>query len=763
MPAAHAQGTSSAFLRPVGVAYDSAGDLLIADSARNQVFEISIGGTITVVAGSGTQGFSGDAGPAGAAELNSPTSVAMGSDGTLYIADTGNQRIRAVQSGTITTFAGNGVRGYSGDNGAAISASLDHPVALALDSTGALLVCDQGNNRVRRVSAGQITTVAGTGAQGFAGDAGSATAAELNEPSGIAATADGRIFIADTANQRIRVISAAGTISTYAGTGLAGKSGDNGPATTAQLSRPTGLALDAAGNLLIADEDNHRLRRITPGGIITTIAGSGLQGPAPDASIALTTSQNLPIAAAVSIFGWPVIADPANNSVQILYSDGKLYTLGGIHTVTLNQIAPSAVYGTAQSVVTAAAIPAIPQGSISILDGGTPIANASVAQGSATIVLPTLGAGTHTLTALYSGDGLHSSASTTSSVVVSPAPVTAAANSTTISYGVPLSALTGTLSGVLPQDQAAVSAVFTASTSATPSVGSYPITATLTGTASGNYTLSLAPNSGTLTVVPAATIATLTPPSATYATLPLQLTAQVASSTSGKPTGTVQFFDDGSLVATAQLINGSASAVELNPTIGSHTLSVAYSGDTNFRASTSANLLEAVNSLPDFNVGVTGGTQQTSIAGSPANFTLAVSSQGSPFTGAVTFSAAGLPSGATVSFSPPAVVPGSSTAVVTMAVTVPETSARRASNQPQLAFAVVAAIGLLMLRRRRISAALLALFVISVTLSLSGCGARTASEAVLPVQTYPLSVQATGTNLAGNVVVHTVSVTLAVE
>jgi hypothetical protein len=237
----------------------------------------------------------------------------------------------------------------------------------------------------------------------------------------------------------------------------------------------------------------------------------------------------------------------------------------------------------------------------------------------------------------------------------------------------------------------------------------------------------------------------------------------VASSTSGKPTGTVQFFDGSSVIATATLINGSASAVELNPTIGSHTLSVAYSGDTNFRASTSANLLEAVNSLPDFNVGVTGGTQQTSIAGSPANFTLAVSSQGSPFTGAVTFSAAGLPSGATVSFSPPAVVPGSSTAVVTMAVTVPETSARRASNQPQLAFAVVAAIGLLMLRRRRISAALLALFVISVTLSLSGCGARTASEAVLPVQTYPLSVQATGTNLAGNVVVHTVSVTLAVE
>jgi sugar lactone lactonase YvrE len=746
------------------VAYDSAGDLFIADSARNQVFEISVAGTISVVAGSGTQGFAGDGGLATAAELNSPTSVAVAADGTLYIADTGNQRIRAVQSGTIATVAGNGTRGYSGDNGAAISASLNQPVALALalDSTGAILVCDQGNNRVRRISAGQIATIAGTGAQGFAGDAGPATAAELNEPSGIAATADGRIFIADTANQRIRVISAGGTISTYAGTGLAGSSGDNGPAIAAQLNRPTGLALDAAGDLLIADEDNHRLRRIAPSGTITTIAGSGLQGPTADASIALTTTQNLPVAAGVSIFGWPVIADPANHSVQILYSDGKLYAVGGAtHAVTVTQSAANAAYGTAQTFITTAAIPAIPQGSISILDGGTPIANASLAQGSAAIALPTLGAGTHNLTALYSGDGLHSSASTTSSVVVSPAPVIATAHSTTMSYGAPLPVLAGTLSGVLPQDQASVSAVFTAGASATPSVGSYPITAILTGAASGNYTLSLAPNSGTLTVVPGATIATLAPPAAAYATLPLQLSAQVASTTSGTPTGTVQFFDGGSLIATAPLINGSASAVELNPAAGSHTLSVAYSGDTNFRASTSANLLEAVNSLPDFNVGVTGGTQQTSIAGSPANFTLAVSSQGSPFTGAVTFSAAGLPSGATVSFSPPAVVPGSSTAVVTMTVTVPETSARRASTQPQLA--VVAAIGLLMLRRRRIPAALLALFVISVTLSLSGCGARTASEAVLPVQTYPLSVQATGTNLAGNVVVHTVSVTLAVE
>ena len=196
----------------MGVAYDTAGDLFIADAARNQVFEISVGGAISVIAGNGTQGFAGDGGPAISAELNSPMSVAVTADGMLYIADTGNQRIRVVQGGIITTFGGSGARGFSGDGGLAIAAALNRPVALAIDLTGALLVCDQGNERVRRISAGQIVTIAGNGVQGFAGDGGAAVAAELNEPSGIAAAADGRIFIADTDNQRIRVVSSGGTI-----------------------------------------------------------------------------------------------------------------------------------------------------------------------------------------------------------------------------------------------------------------------------------------------------------------------------------------------------------------------------------------------------------------------------------------------------------------------------------------------------------------------------------------------------------------------
>ena len=752
-------------MRPTGVAYDAAGDLFIADTARNQVFEITVGGAITVVAGTGTQGFSGDGGPAAAAELNTPMSVAVAPDGILYIADTGNQRIRAVQGGNINTFAGNGARGFTGDGGLATAAALNHPVALALDTTGALLVCDQGNERVRRISAGQIATIAGNGVQGFAGDGGAATSAELNEPSGIAASADGRIFIADTNNQRVRVVGANGTISTLAGTGVSGVFGDGGPASAAQLSRPVGLAIDAAKNLFIADENNHRLRRIAADGTITTIAGSGRQGSAADGEVAISSAQNQPAGAAASNFGWPIIADAANHTVQILFADGRLYAPGGLSTriTTLTATAPNAVYGTSQSTVSVVGGPAIPQGPIQITEGGTPLASASLSQGNATIAMPSLSAGTHTLTATYAGDGLHPSSSATATILVSPAPVTATAAGTTIGYGAPLPALTGTLAGVLPQDQNSVAVAFTASAPPMAPVGSYPISAALTGPASANYTLSSPTNSATLTIVPAATTATLAAPSITYATLPLQLTAHVASTTSGVPTGTVQFLDAGNVVATAALVNGSASAIELNPPSGNHTLSVAYSGDTNFHASTSANVIQAVNAMPDFTVGVSGSSQQTVIAGSSASFGLTIGSQAAPFTGAVTLSANGLPAGATVSFSPPAVVPGASSAAVTMTVATRATTALNTSAKPELATAATSAIFLLVLRRRRVLSRLLAVLAVASLFGLAGCGARTAPESVLPVQSFAIQVRATGTNLAGNVVVHTVSVTLGVE
>ena len=239
-------------LLPAALAYDSSGNLFFADVRRQQVFELTLAGTWSVVAGTGEQGFAGDGGLATAATLNGPRGVAVASDGTLYISDTGNQRIRAVHQGVISTVVGSGARGYSGD-GPALTAALFDPTALAVDASGSLLFCDTGNQRVRKLSGGSIATVAGSGVQGFGGDGGAATAADLNTPLGIAAAADGTLYIADTQNQRVRTVHVDGTIATFAGTGVKGYSGDGGQATQAALDLPFGIAVGMDGVVLIGD------------------------------------------------------------------------------------------------------------------------------------------------------------------------------------------------------------------------------------------------------------------------------------------------------------------------------------------------------------------------------------------------------------------------------------------------------------------------------------------------------------------------------
>jgi hypothetical protein len=333
----------------------------------------------------------------------------------------------------------------------------------------------------------------------------------------------------------------------------------------------------------------------------------------------------------------------------------------------------------------------------------------------------------------------------------------------TVSYGAPVPPLPGTLSGVLPEDQGSVTAVFSVNAPAMAAVGSYPIAAALAGAASANYTLSMAADSGQLTVVPAATLANLTQPPAAYAGLPLQLNATVASTTSGVPTGPVEFLDGGDVIATAPMINGHASAVDLNLGAGEHTFSVAYSGDANFRASNSASVLEAVNAMPDFTVAAAGGAQQTVVAGSTATFPLTVASQTAPFTGAVTMSASGLPSGASASFSPPAVVPGASSVPVTMTVTTSTLSARRNGTLPGVALGLAGLIFVFARKRAGLLPRLLAIVMLAGIFGISGCGARSAPESVLAVKSYPIVVKATSTNLAGDVVEHSVGVTLSVE
>ncbi len=294
--------TSAQLNQPGGVAVDSAGNLYIADMKNNRIRKVT-NGVITTVAGSGPMGSSGDNGSATSAQLTWPQGVAVDSAGNLYIADTDNYRVREVSNGVIVTLAGNGTQNYGGDNGPAASAQLNWPEGVAVDSTGNLYIADTYSHCVRKVSGGVITTIAGNGEQGFSGDNGPATSARLSFPGGVAVDSAGSVYIADAGNNRIRKV-AGGTITTVAGDGLMSFGGDNGPATSAQLNDPNGVALDSTGNLYIADWGNNRIRKVS-NGLIATVAGGGFSnsgGPATSAqlsnpqSVAVDSAGNLYIA-----------------------------------------------------------------------------------------------------------------------------------------------------------------------------------------------------------------------------------------------------------------------------------------------------------------------------------------------------------------------------------------------------------------------------------------------------------------------------------
>jgi len=238
---------------------------LIADTGNNRIRAV-VNGTLTTVAGSGTPGFGGDGDGAQIAQLNQPAGVAALPDGGYLIADTGNNRIRRVSaSGIITTVAGTGPAAFTGDGGPASKAALNAPSDVTPLSGGGFLIADTGNNRIRRVTAGgTITTVVGAGPAGFGGDGGPAGRALLNAPEGVAALADGSIAIADSNGERVRLVGVDGTIRTLAGTGVAGFSGDGGDPELAQLSHPRAVAQDGA-RMLIADAFNHRVRAVVQG------------------------------------------------------------------------------------------------------------------------------------------------------------------------------------------------------------------------------------------------------------------------------------------------------------------------------------------------------------------------------------------------------------------------------------------------------------------------------------------------------------------
>jgi type IX secretion system substrate protein/carboxypeptidase family protein len=263
--------------RPVVIAFDVIGNMYIADAGGNRIRKIDPFGIITTVAGNGVAGFSGDGGPATAANLNRPEFVRVDAAANIYISDMSNYRLRKVNvAGIITTIAGNGSPGATGDGGPATAASIS-PADVAFDTKGNLLVCDYDGNRVRRIDAsGIITSIVGNGSPTYAGDGGPATAASIHGPCTLCFDLTGNLLIADWWNYVVRKIDTSGVITTIAGTGVSGYSGDNGPATSAQLSSPDGLITDSSGNIFISDQGNYRIREIVVPIPFTGISGKAL-------------------------------------------------------------------------------------------------------------------------------------------------------------------------------------------------------------------------------------------------------------------------------------------------------------------------------------------------------------------------------------------------------------------------------------------------------------------------------------------------------
>jgi len=514
-----AAATSATLAAPAAVAYDHAGNLYIADASNNVIRKVDATGTITTLAGSGMQGFAGDNGAATAALLDTPIGIAVDAGNNLYIADSHNQRVRMVNAqGIISTVAGNGTAGYSGDGGAATSASLFLPEAIAVGVAGNLYIADAGNHRIRKISNGIITTVAGDGEQMYSGDGVAATSAGLDTPTGIVVDTAGNLYIADSHNQRIRMVNAQGVISTVAGNGTLGFSGDGGNAAQASLGLPTGVAVDAAGNVYVADSKNNVIRQVSKG-VINTIAGNGNEGYGGDKSAALHATLDTPRSASLDALGNVAIADRLNQRIRAMELPELVFPSQPTGTTSAPQSVTLSNSGTAPLQVQTVSLP----GNFTLASGGTcgatPIALAPGAACAVKIAFAPTSAGAASGSVIFNGLGISpqtillsgNGSGFAAAIALSETPGTSVAYGTPVTVtatltggnGIPSGNITYTVDGANAQSAAlSSSGVAQFILPGTLPVGTHNVVVSFAGDA--NYTIATPSQGFTLTVTAAA-------------------------------------------------------------------------------------------------------------------------------------------------------------------------------------------------------------------------------------------------------------------
>jgi hypothetical protein len=758
------QATASPLFLPMGGAADAAGDLYLSDSNNQRVRLVNATTqTISTVAGDGTAGFGGDGGPAMSALLNTPADVKLDGAGNFYIADSANHAIRMVNAATgiIYTIAGvGGQSGYSGDGGQATLAHLAYPSGIAFDGDHALYISDTGNNVLRKVdlSTGIITTVAGTGVAGYSGDGGAATQGQLNYPWGITVAGDGSLYIADLSNNRVRKVSTAGVLTTAAGNGARGYSGDGGAATAAQLNVPAGVLVDVAGNLYVADSGNQLVRKVSATtGVISTIAGIPGGGAAVDGLAANMSPLDGPYAMFMDGPGNLYIADMFHQLIRILSSSatslsfpemrvgrvsapqpvtlendgnaalsfsafnlvsnsaldggsttcvtgqpvavdltcvmgvefaptttGTLVT-GSLSAVSTASDSPSTVYVSGQvisvqpttavltsstnpaalgaavtfTVVISNSLPVAPTGTVNFLDGTTVIGSGTLnGSGVATYSTATLTTGSHSITAVYAGDSQNNAATspalsqsvrqpTTTVLASSLNPAIAAAavtftatvtgpNGSLVKPGGTVTFFDGATSlGVGSLNAAGVATLTTSGLNG----GQHSITADY-----GGDSQDLASQSVVFveTMVKATTTSSVTTSNVNVAAgTSLTFTSTVTRTDGVIATGTVTFLDNGTAIGTGTL--NSAGAATFTTTAlsgGVHTITASYGGDASNLASISPALTETVQALA---TGTTiAASANPAVAGAMLQLTATVtqsapSGSGGAFSGTVTF------------------------------------------------------------------------------------------------------------------------------